>query len=199
MPDALHVALPDSVPHFPASTNNEPCKHPPCFSCLQDRDPLCVATVVQNIVCALEDYGVADDRIFGIKFGLRGFYDRAAKPMHLNRSCVEGIHLKGGTLLVSPACSTYASDAAVFCCGLYSLSERLQCHCIVKFADYPADLQSEYCLPDSNMLHWHMPFHASYVPACADVGATLSCPYRSPSSPQALTFSCTNRPGASSA
>ncbi|KAK9808540.1 hypothetical protein WJX73_006509 [Symbiochloris irregularis] len=55
--------------------------------------------VVQNIVCALEDYGVADDRIFGIKFGLRGFYDRSSKPINLSRHKVDGIHLRGGTLL----------------------------------------------------------------------------------------------------
>lgn len=55
--------------------------------------------VVQNIVCALEDYGVPDDRIYGIKYGLRGFYDRAAKPINLTRHAVDGIHLRGGTLL----------------------------------------------------------------------------------------------------
>lgn len=40
-------------------------------------------------------------QIFGIKYGLRGFYDRATKPVHLTPEVVDGIQLRGGTILVS--------------------------------------------------------------------------------------------------
>lgn len=39
-------------------------------------------------------------QIYGIRYGLRGFYDRTSKPVLLTREVVEGIHLKGGTILV---------------------------------------------------------------------------------------------------
>lgn len=55
--------------------------------------------VVQNIVYTLDDYGVPEDQIFGIRYGLRGFLDRHAKPIQLGRSQVDGIQLKGGTML----------------------------------------------------------------------------------------------------
>lgn len=55
--------------------------------------------VVQNIVYTLDDYGVPEDQIFGIRYGLRGFLDRHAKPIQLSRSKVDGIQLKGGTVL----------------------------------------------------------------------------------------------------
>ena len=55
--------------------------------------------VVQNIVYTLADYGVPEDQIFGIRYGLRGFLDRHAKPIQLSRSKVDGIQLKGGTML----------------------------------------------------------------------------------------------------
>jgi len=57
--------------------------------------------VVQNIVFTLTDYGVPEDQILGIRYGLRGFYERDDKPVTLTRRMVEGIHLKGGTMLVS--------------------------------------------------------------------------------------------------
>lgn len=60
--------------------------------------------VVQNIVYTLDDYGVPDDQIFGIRYGLRGFLDRHAKPIQLNRQAVDGIQLKGGTVLVRYVC-----------------------------------------------------------------------------------------------
>ena len=41
-----------------------------------------------------------EDQIFGIRYGLRGFLDRHAKPVQLSRSKVDGIQLKGGTVLV---------------------------------------------------------------------------------------------------
>jgi hypothetical protein len=47
-----------------------------------------------------DDYGVPEDQIFGIRYGLRGFLDRHAKPVQLSRSKVDGIQLKGGTVLV---------------------------------------------------------------------------------------------------
>lgn len=55
--------------------------------------------VVLNIVTTLLDYGVPEDQIFGIKYGLRGFLDRHAKPIQLGRQQVDGIQLKGGTVL----------------------------------------------------------------------------------------------------
>lgn len=55
--------------------------------------------VVQNIVYTLADYGVPEDNILGIRYGLRGFYERDAKPITLTPSLVDGIHLKGGTML----------------------------------------------------------------------------------------------------
>lgn len=55
--------------------------------------------VVQNIVYTLIEYGVPDDQIYGIRYGLRGFYDRSSKPILLSPAVVDGIHLKGGTIL----------------------------------------------------------------------------------------------------
>ncbi|KAL3130771.1 hypothetical protein ABBQ38_000116 [Trebouxia sp. C0009 RCD-2024] len=55
--------------------------------------------VIQNIVFTLEDYGVPPDQIFGIKYGLRGFYDKDFKPINLNKQIVQNIHLQGGTML----------------------------------------------------------------------------------------------------
>ncbi len=42
-------------------------------------------------------------QIFGIKYGLRGFYDRSHKPVHLTPEIVDGIQLRGGTILVGAA------------------------------------------------------------------------------------------------
>ena len=39
-------------------------------------------------------------QIFGIRYGLRGFLDRHAKPVQLTHQWVDGIQLKGGTVLV---------------------------------------------------------------------------------------------------
>ena len=39
-------------------------------------------------------------QIYGICYGLRGFYSRTAKPVELNQKRVDGIHLTGGTILV---------------------------------------------------------------------------------------------------
>lgn len=55
--------------------------------------------VVLNIVTTLLDYGVPEDQIFGIRYGLRGFLDRHAKPVQLRHEEVDGIQLKGGTVL----------------------------------------------------------------------------------------------------
>lgn len=55
--------------------------------------------VIQNIVYTLADYGVPTDQIFGIKYGLRGFYNRNTKPVHLTPDIVDGIQLRGGTIL----------------------------------------------------------------------------------------------------
>nr|AIN35079.1 phosphofructokinase [Dunaliella tertiolecta] len=55
--------------------------------------------VIQNIVYTLRDYGVPEDNILGIKYGLRGFYERDEKPITLTSEMVDGVHLKGGTML----------------------------------------------------------------------------------------------------
>ncbi|PSC73510.1 phosphofructokinase family [Micractinium conductrix] len=55
--------------------------------------------VVQGLVSKLTDYGVPEGNVMGIRYGFRGFYDRAAKPVVLTKQAVEGIHLEGGTLL----------------------------------------------------------------------------------------------------
>ncbi|CAG9461691.1 unnamed protein product [Pedinophyceae sp. YPF-701] len=55
--------------------------------------------IIESITLALLDYGVPEDQILGIKYGLRGFTDRNIKPVPLTRERVEGIHLKGGTML----------------------------------------------------------------------------------------------------
>lgn len=55
--------------------------------------------VVQNLVYTLQRYGVPEANILGIRYGLRGFYERDAKPVTLTRAKVDGIHLRGGTML----------------------------------------------------------------------------------------------------
>eukprot|EP00891_Asterochloris_glomerata_P002507 jgi/Astpho2/2507/e_gw1.00048.51.1_t len=55
--------------------------------------------VVQGLVKKLEDYGVPEGNILGIKYGYRGFYDRKSKPVVLTKKVVEGIQLQGGTIL----------------------------------------------------------------------------------------------------
>jgi Phosphofructokinase len=55
--------------------------------------------VVQNIVVTLMSYGVPEEQILGIRFGLRGFYSSERKPVVMDRHFVDGIHLKGGTVL----------------------------------------------------------------------------------------------------
>lgn len=63
--------------------------------------------VVQNIVFTLTDYGVPEDQVLGIRYGLRGFYEREDKPITLTRRAVDGIHLKGGTMLVGSRCRSH--------------------------------------------------------------------------------------------
>ncbi|KAL3140014.1 hypothetical protein ABBQ38_004298 [Trebouxia sp. C0009 RCD-2024] len=55
--------------------------------------------VVQGLVRKLEDYGVPDGNILGIRYGYKGFYNRKTKPVVLNSKAVEGIQLQGGTIL----------------------------------------------------------------------------------------------------
>lgn len=54
-----------------------------------------------------------EDQIFGIRYGLRGFLDRHAKPVQLSRATVDGIQLKGGTVLVRAA---YGWHSVRYCC-----------------------------------------------------------------------------------
>ncbi|GFR51324.1 hypothetical protein Agub_g13689 [Astrephomene gubernaculifera] len=55
--------------------------------------------VVQGLVNKLTDYGVPEGKILGIKYGFRGFYDPAVKPVVLTKRTVDGIQLQGGTIL----------------------------------------------------------------------------------------------------
>jgi 6-phosphofructokinase 1 len=55
--------------------------------------------VVQNIVFTLLDYGVREENVLGIRYGLRGFYASDRKPITLSRQFVSDIHLRGGTIL----------------------------------------------------------------------------------------------------
>ena len=72
--------------------------------------------VIQNIVFTLEDYGVPPDQIFGIKYGLRGFYDRDFKPINLNKRIVQNIHLQGGTMLVRSLSAPASAHKSERCC-----------------------------------------------------------------------------------
>jgi 6-phosphofructokinase 1 len=55
--------------------------------------------VIQSTVLTLLEYGVPEEQILGIRYGLRGFYSSEDKPIALSASYVDGIHLKGGTIL----------------------------------------------------------------------------------------------------
>lgn len=55
--------------------------------------------VVESLVNKCEDYGVPEGNIHGIRYGLKGFYDKKHKPVVLTKKVVESIHLTGGTLL----------------------------------------------------------------------------------------------------
>lgn len=56
--------------------------------------------VIQAIVYQLGNYGVLESNIFGIRYGLRGFYDPANRPVTMYQDLVDDIHLRGGTMLV---------------------------------------------------------------------------------------------------
>jgi 6-phosphofructokinase 1 len=55
--------------------------------------------VIAGLVSRLEDYGVPEGNILGIKYGFRGFYDKANRPVVLTKRSVDTIHLQGGTIL----------------------------------------------------------------------------------------------------
>ena len=55
--------------------------------------------VVQGLVNKCTDYGVPSGNILGIRYGFKGFYDKASKPLVLTKESVDGIHLEGGTIL----------------------------------------------------------------------------------------------------
>ena len=55
--------------------------------------------VIQSIVGTLIEYGVPQEQIFGIRYGLKGFYAKHKKPVTMNSAFVDGVHLKGGTIL----------------------------------------------------------------------------------------------------
>jgi 6-phosphofructokinase 1 len=53
----------------------------------------------QGLVNKLTDYGIPEGNILGIRYGFRGFYDKAIKPIVLTKQSVDGIQLQGGTIL----------------------------------------------------------------------------------------------------
>ncbi|CAG9463338.1 unnamed protein product [Pedinophyceae sp. YPF-701] len=55
--------------------------------------------VVMGLVRKLEDYGVPEGNILGLRYGFRGFYDNERKPIVLTTRHVEGIQTRGGTVL----------------------------------------------------------------------------------------------------
>jgi 6-phosphofructokinase 1 len=55
--------------------------------------------VVHGIVNKLFDYGVRDGCVLGVRYGFRGFYSKTDKPVSLTRRSVDGIQLRGGTIL----------------------------------------------------------------------------------------------------
>jgi len=55
--------------------------------------------VIAGLVSRLEDYGVPEGNILGIRYGFRGFYDKAHRPVVLTKRSVDTIHLQGGTIL----------------------------------------------------------------------------------------------------
>jgi hypothetical protein len=61
--------------------------------------------------------GVPEDQIIGIRYGLRGFYDKFAKPVPLTRRTVDGIHLKGGTMLVGAGLGFSTGSKLLEGCG----------------------------------------------------------------------------------
>lgn len=103
--------------------------------------------VVQNIVFTLTDYGVPEDQILGIRYGLRGFYEREDKPITLTRKAVEGIHLKGGTMLVRAAGSAKGRETASS--GLAGLTNRMAKGCSLGISS-----RDEAELVDSTRMQW---------------------------------------------
>jgi len=55
--------------------------------------------VIAGLVSRLQDYGVPEGNILGIRYGFRGFYDKANRPVVLTKQSVDTIHLQGGTIL----------------------------------------------------------------------------------------------------
>lgn len=53
--------------------------------------------VVRQIVMTLDSYGV--NKILGIRYGYRGFFDEAVPPIELTRNMVANVHLMGGSIL----------------------------------------------------------------------------------------------------
>jgi len=55
--------------------------------------------VVRGIVQTLDQYGVKEGNILGVRYGFRGFYSYENQPIKLTLREVDGIQRKGGTLL----------------------------------------------------------------------------------------------------
>ena len=80
--------------------------------------------VIQSIVHKLVDYGVEEDNILGIQYGMRGFYDPAIRPVTLSKESVDAIHLQGGTVLVSA--HVYREDHIALCMKTNSFAMHIQ-------------------------------------------------------------------------
>lgn len=55
--------------------------------------------VIESIVHRLEQHGVPEGNIIGIRYGYAGFFEHRARPVVLTSRSTDGIHLKGGSIL----------------------------------------------------------------------------------------------------
>ena len=88
---AIRAGAREEVYHHPSTT----------VAAVVTTGSLCpgVNDCIQSLVHRLEDYGVKEGSIIGIRNGFQGFYDHLSKPIVLTKASVDGIHLKGGTVL----------------------------------------------------------------------------------------------------
>lgn len=69
--------------------------------------------------------------MYGIKYGLRGFYDRSSKPVHLTPELVDSIQLRGGTILVRVHIT-----ALLFRMHVAAVSPAIQCEIDIECLNY---------------------------------------------------------------
>jgi hypothetical protein len=88
--------------------------------------------VIRGIVFKCLDYGVLEENVLGIRFGLKGFQDPSHKPMKLTRKVVETIHMEGGTILGTS--NAPVNTREIVKVGLSLMHERgldnMQCICM---------------------------------------------------------------------